>query len=342
MADVAKHVRIFEAVPTDDFVTKRIAVTKDLGAKFLKDKDIDALLGVVDGVAQACAPRSAMPEGLVSTVEGAIRAQSTSFVSEGNEVQLVTMALLGLNHAISTSSPAATLSISDVLATGAWLALSLQPPSGDPKLEELRQEVLAAGRTLSLASASHARKRRVVDEAKIETFAEDFSDVSPKILAGLKGPVGALRENAILDREEIDFLWWAMGDYSTLMAQRLSSLSAPTAALAAGWDAAQILRRLPAEAHRHVVLRHVREYEPVALSAISAGLGSDADKFVAAFKDGRIAKFPAIFGLLATIAKAADAPTGNGEKAALADWAGRALLEAGFLRTLSLVPGAKI
>jgi len=342
MADVAKHVRIFEAVPTDDFVTKRIVVAKDLGAKFLKDKNIDVLLGVVDGVAQACTPGGAMPEGLASTVEGAIRAQSTSFVSGGNEIQLVTMALLGLDHAISTSVPAVTLSIGDVLATGAWLALSLQPPSGDPKLEELRQEVLAAGRALSLASASHARIRRAVEDVKIEAFAEDFSDASPKIIAGLKGPVGALRENAILDREEIDFLWWAMGDYSTLMAQRLSSLSAPSAALAAGWDAAQILRRLPAEAHRHVVLRHVREYEPLALNAISAALGSDVEKFGSGLTDGRIAKFPAIFALMATIAKIAEAPAGSGKTAALAEWAGRALLEAGFLRTLSLVPGAKI
>lgn len=342
MADVAKHVRIFEAAPTDDFVTKRITVVKDLGAKFLKDKNIDALLGVVDGVARACAPDGTMPEGLARTVEGAIRAQSTSFVSGGNEVQLVTMALLGLNHAISTSTPAEALSIGDVLATGAWLALSLQPPCGDPKLENLRQEVLLAGRTLSLASASRARQRQAVDDAQIEDFAEDFSDVAPNILAGLKVPFGALRENAILDREEIDFLWWAMGDYSVLMSKRLSSLSTPSAALAAGWDAAQILRRLPADAHRHVVLRHVREHEPLALDAIRPALDNDADMFEAAFNDARIARFPAIFGLLATIARAADAPTGNGKEASLADWAGRTLLESGFLRTLSLVPGAKV
>jgi hypothetical protein len=61
MADVATHVRIFDAAPTDDLVTKRTTVVKDLAAKLIKDNNVDALLAVVDGVTAATAARAAGP-----------------------------------------------------------------------------------------------------------------------------------------------------------------------------------------------------------------------------------------------------------------------------------------
>jgi hypothetical protein len=54
MADVATHVRIFDPDPSDDLVTKRTAVVKDLAAKLVNDRDIDALIAVADGIAKAC------------------------------------------------------------------------------------------------------------------------------------------------------------------------------------------------------------------------------------------------------------------------------------------------
>lgn len=341
MADVAMHVRIFDAAPSDDLVTKRVAVTKNLASKFTKDTTVDALLSVADGIARACAEGDSMPENLASLVEMAIRNQSTAFVRADNELQLVTMGLLGLDQVIANAKAGASLSTTSVIAAGAWLALSFQPPSANPKLEELRSFVLLNARTYCLENASRARVRRQVGDVKLDALA-DLAEADSQIKAAVDDPIAALRENAIIDREEIDFLWFALGDYSPSMNCQLSALSPPVAAIAAGFDAAQSLRRLPAEGHKHIVLRHVRPSEPLSLKDLIASAESDLDGFSSLHAQERVSKFPAIFGLLSALAKHPGAPAGTGEVLTLSDWAARALFEAGLLHVLRQLPGPKV
>lgn len=343
MADVATHVRIFDAMPSDDLVTKRTAVCEDLGSKFTKDSNVDALLSVADGIARGCAKGGSMPETLALLVESAIRDQSTAFVRAGNELQLATMGLLGLDWAITNAktSSSSSLSVVDVLATASWLALSFQPPSADPKLEALRTEVLASARTHCLQSTSRTRVRKPIVDVKLDALA-DISDAHTKIEAALDGPISALRDNAIIDREEIDFLWFVLGDYSPSMKRQLSVLSPPVAALAAGFDAAQQLRQLPGEGHKQVVQRHVRPFDPLSLKALVAAVEADKEGFSVLSSQGQVSKFPAIFGLLSALAKHPAATEGPGEPLALSNWAARALLEAGLLRALSPLSGPKV
>lgn len=343
MADIARHVRIFDPDPSDDLVTKRTAVVKDLASKLVKDRDIDALISATDGVASACVKGGAIPEGMAALVETSIREQSTAFIRAGHELELLTMALLGLDQAILVAAkPGTGLSIGDVVATAAWLALSLQPPSTDPKLEMLRAEVMHNARNWSLSSASRSRLRKPVNEIKIDAFAADLPDASTKIKAALEAPIATLRENAILDREEIDFLWWALGDYSSLLKRQLSASAAPAAAMAAAIEGAQTLRRLPSEGHKHIVMRHVRKHDALALTEMVAALGTDREALLKPIAGERVRKFPAVFGLLATLLRDPAAPGGTGEKELLSEWSARALLEAGFLHVLSHAPGAKI
>jgi hypothetical protein len=341
MADVATHVRIFDAIPSDDLVTKRTAVTKDLGTKFSKDNSYEALLGVVNGVAGACGKGGILPEGLATMIEAAIRDQSTAFVRADNELQLATMGLLGLDHAITTAKLSTTLSVGDVLATATWLALSIQPPSAEPKFEALRMEVLATARASCIASASRTRVRKAVGEVKLDALA-DLTDAHTKIKTAIDGAIGVLRENAIIDREEIDFLWFALGDYSPSMKSQLSALDPPVAALAAGFDAAQTLRRLPGEGHKQVVLRHVRPFARLSLNDLVSAVGTDREPLCGIVPQAIPAKFPAIFGLLSALARDPGAPIGTGETLSLGNWAARALVEAGLIHVLSQLPGPKV
>jgi hypothetical protein len=279
---------------------------------------------------------------VAALVESSIREQSTAFIRAGHELELVTVALLGLDQAILTAKRAIGLSVGDVIATATWLALSLQPPSADTKLEMLRSEVLRDARNLALSRASSSRVRKPVGDIKIDAFAADLSDASTKVKTGVEDPIGTLRENAILDREEIDFLWWALSNYSPSLKRQLSAAPPLAAAIAAGIEAGQTLRRLPAEGHKHVVMRHVREHDPLALTEIVGALGGDKEALAKAVIGDRPAKFPAVFGLLSTLIEAAGAPSGPGQKDTTSEWAGRALLEAGFLQVLSQSPGAKV
>lgn len=341
MADVATHVRIFDAMPSDDLVTKRTAVIKDLGSKFIEDRNVDALLGVADGITRALAKGGSMPKTLAVLVETAIRDQSTAFVREGNELQLATIGLLGLDWAITNAGQSPSLSVGDVLAAASWLALSFQPPSADRKLETLRIEVLVGARKRCLEYASRSRARKPIVDVNLDAFS-DLPSAHTKIKVAMDGPINALRDNAIIDREEIDFLWFALGDYSPSMKRQLSALSPPVAALAAGFDAAQWLRKLPGEGHKQVVQRHVRPFDPLPLEALIARVEDDKEGFSGLISQENVSKFPAIFGLLSALAKHPAAPTGTGEALILGDWAARALFEAGLLRALNLLAGPKI
>ncbi|REF89560.1 hypothetical protein DES32_0785 [Methylovirgula ligni] len=342
MADVATHVRIFEPDPSDDFVTKRLAIVDDLADKFIENNDVDALISIVQGIANACLKGGSMPESLTVLVEAAVREQSTSFVRTGNELQLLALAMLALDKVIAGAEPdRSSISIYDLLAFSTWLALGFQPVRAEPKIEALRSELLGNARSLCLRSAARSRERLVVDDIKLDKFAQDSADAAPKLTAAINPPIHALQENAILDREEIDFLWWALSDYSTLAEARLSTLSPPVAALAAGVEAAEKLRRIPAEAHKHIVLRHVRQHPPLTLSGLIENIGANREIFASTYENASVRKFPEVFGLLAALDQG-QAAKGPAEKLSLEDWAVRALLEAGLLHIVGLLPGAKV
>jgi hypothetical protein len=342
MADVATYVRIFEAEPTDDFVTKRTAAVKDLAARLIKDNNIDALVGVSNSIALACTEGQEMPEALASLTEASLKSQSTSFIRDGNEMQILVTAMLALDSQLLTAKPSLrSLSVYDVLALTSWSALSFQSARPEPKLEALRQELERDARSLCLSSASQSRTRVNIGDFKLEKLADDLSDLSAKLKPVVEGPLHALRNNAVLDREEIDFLWWALSDYSDLMDEQRSALSPAVAALAAGLDGSKILRRPPADAHRHLVLRHVRDSQALSLDELLTALGTARERLSAVSESHLVEKFPAVFPLMAAL-RTGVANGGGATRRPLAEWAGRALLEGGTLRVVGLLPEAKI
>ena len=342
MGNVAIHVRIFESDPSDDLVTKRTAAVKDLADQFGKERNVDALINISNGIVSACHKDGVMPDAIATLVEEAVRKQSSSFIREGNELQLLTVALLALDQQIINSKPSTNIVTTvEILAYTAWLALTSQPTRAEAKLEALRQEVLDNSRQLCLKGASQSRVRTTVADFKIESLAEDHSDLESKLKAAIEGPLNALRDNAVRDREEIDFLWWALSDYSSLMNEQLSCLSPPIAAIAAGLEAAQNLRRFPADSHKHILLRHVREHPSLTLQQLMDAIGDARFELAKGLQDPRIDKFPGVFTLLATI-KSGKVTQGMESEWSIADWTSRALLEAGFLHIINLLPGAKV
>lgn len=267
MADIATHVRIFEATPSDDFVEKRIATVNDLAGRLVKPNAYDSLLGVANDLALASADGGTMPERLAVPVEGAIRDQSPSFVREGQALQMLVCSLLAIDQYLSAVKPSVkVVSVGDVLAVGVWSALEFQPARSEPKLETLRQEVVGRARAVCLQTASKARERVPIPEVKMEKPAEDLSDLSAKVKSAMGGPVEALENNAAIDREELDLLWWALSGQTDLLKGAFSAVKAAAAAVASGLKAAQLLRRLPADAHRNLVLRNVREDRRLSLA----------------------------------------------------------------------------
>jgi hypothetical protein len=332
---IAQHIRIFEKTPDDDFVQKRTKVIDALATKFLSSNDVGILLQLAADLTRGVAKGGAMPEARLTEIEAAIQAQSTSFVKEGQELQLVTCALLAALQCLNNAKPSDGMwTKRDVIAVGLWSGLGFQIPRSDERLEALRVEVLHAARNLVLATASKARVRRHVPGVVLELQeAYDQTKTGNSIQNSSRATIDALRANAALDREEIDLLWWLLSGWSKYADIQLSQLSPITAVVLAGLEAGTYVRRLPGEPHKQLLFRLITKDESFTLQQVIEGVAEQKDKLVSAFGNhqllvGRESLYPLLHAC--TTGK----PGGKANAAQtlkLSDWAARALLESAIL-----------
>ena len=73
MTDLALHIRIFEASPTDDFFKTRRAAIDAIMGKFKGFQTFDKILGLADGLAAAIAGGGKLRDDLASQVESALK-----------------------------------------------------------------------------------------------------------------------------------------------------------------------------------------------------------------------------------------------------------------------------
>ena len=243
-------------------------------------------------------------------------------------------ALLGAVTYLESAAPGSgSASRSDVLAIGLWSALAFQKPLAEAKLERLRAELLGLARDLATKAAEDSRQRAPVsDGAFAPPEAESWTGIEKAWKAGPLTTLDALRRNASLDREEIDVLWWVLANWSAVYKEKLSSMDNRVSPLVASWELTQLLKRMPAEAHRHLILRLVQDTDRRTLSELVTGLGEKrvvlAEQISA---NAIVAECPHVFPLLNALNNPASKVPGDEQSRELGDWASRALLESGLL-----------
>lgn len=344
MVNVATHVRIFDPDPSDDLVEKRTIAVKQLSQRFTGDKNtVFAITQWANDLAIAAdsAGRN-LSATLVKETEEEIRKPAPAFVAEGQGLQLCACALLGALQTLEDASPSTgTLTTADVLAISLWSALSFQPPRTEPRLEALRSELLHKASAVVLASATSSRERKKIPEPNmIEPEESETIALLQSVQEGFKGTITALTENAALDREELDLLWWTLGDWSEVLARSYSSGEPrPSLAVAAGLEGGRMLRRMPSDAHRNIILRHVASEASLTLGELIKAVGDDAMRLSANYKEnGRILACPAVFPLLTALRTGSVSHTRLKAKRGITDWASRALIESAAEHVTSQLP----
>ena len=88
MVDIAKHVRIFEACPTDEYVEKRASAINTIVTKFKKVSTIDGLIELAAAISEALYDPDGISFDLAKDIGSAIKSKSPSFVAEGSSVEI--------------------------------------------------------------------------------------------------------------------------------------------------------------------------------------------------------------------------------------------------------------
>ena len=161
--DIAKCVRIFEPEPDDDFVLKRVAVIRDLRARYLKTRTISKLMAIGSGVCEVFRDSPSIPDDLAAQIEVAIKKQSPSFVQDGRDLEMGVCAAAAVVQSVNSSGKAQDgFPASDVLAVALWSAVSFLPPCNAPKFEEFRELAIEAARNRILTASLKNRARHDV------------------------------------------------------------------------------------------------------------------------------------------------------------------------------------
>ncbi|HEY8602733.1 GTPase-associated system all-helical protein GASH [Tsuneonella suprasediminis] len=340
MSVMAKYVRIFWPDPKDEDVARRnkAIVTIQSWMSGLEDpwsaiKLASALTAAVgDGVAR---------EEFVPHVERAIvDAGSDAFVRDGHDLEMNVVTLVAALDLIRRpNGDEGGWTAPDALAAGLWSAMSFQQPVSEEAVEMLRQEVIVAARERTMRIAEQSRMRAVVPEVGLLSIPESQPTGTRAKTAYRKATeplVKALRENAELDREELEFLWWSIEDWSDCLNGRLSDAAPVVRAVVAGIDGAAKLRRLPASGHRNVVLRGVPAGELANLDSALTALGDFREKICVSIDKTRVAEAAPVFPLLSAITDGVVEKRDAAVERDARDWGARALLERGIIQVASL------
>lgn len=331
MADVARHIRIFDKEPSDDLVTKRVTSINAIADQFLKLKTYDDYFQIGEDI--ACALESdafELSDDRVSELEAAIQVESPAFDREGQNLQMLTCLMLAALKAIQDASPTSTSwSRPEIVAASVWLALGIQVNRPEAKIEALRAELLDASRTLIQGSAESSRTRTAVPDPSVKIAELTEPKIAEGVNKGLLKSVEILRQNAALDREELDLLWWSLGDWSELQKTHFKELPMPVAAITAGIEVSDLLRRLPSEGHKHVALRHIVDDSNRDAGALITALGKRSEPIHAAYSEHSfVKKFPHVFRFMSSIVGQQVNTLAIGNRS----WGARAMMEAVVLR----------
>lgn len=329
MSLMAKYAPMFWAAPMDADVAARNRSVAKLREAFCT-LDTRSAIGVAAALIDALAG-VALPTDLSANIEKAISDESPAFQMSGHELQGVVCATVAaLDLVRGASLVGRGWSAADAMAAALWSGLALQDPLDNAHVDALRRELHDACRDRVRNVAKQARSRQDVPDVGKLTISETDPTGTRAQTAYKRATepvIKALKENADLDREEIDFLWWTLGDYSGLFDCPLAEKSPFSRAIAVGIEGASKLRRLPSDGHRHVVLRQIGESESLTLGGLVERLAEDKARLSNGFVGTWVMEHQSVFPLISALSPGAT-PRESSVSLNARDWGSRALLEA--------------
>lgn len=335
MNNLATHMRISGVTVSDSDVESRKTAITSLVTSWTKIRAPSNIISKVVDIAAVLGGDGTPSPELGEEIQTAIQKKSPSFLYEERYLDISVCAGLSMLSVLGNTPTGSGWTIVDVYAAALWSSLSYQPVLNAERRENLRREVLNAATDFCVASADKARKRSdVPDPSSLKITIDDENNVTNNFNAAITQTIETLRSNAALDREELDYLWWAQLGRSRLLKKQLSDINEPTRLVAAGIEGAMILRRLPCEVHREIVLRTLDQDIELDLAELLTAIGEDRAALLNVVAEKDVLAYPSVFPLLHALVTGEVEGAAASIKRPVSEWGARALLETAFVRFL--------
>lgn len=340
MSGLAVHMRISGLSVSNEDVDSRLKAVTQLAAAWGKIRVPTDIVAKAAQIATALGGDGTPPASLSDEVERAVQKHAPAFLSSERPLEVGVCAGMAMLSIMAGKPGTSGWTHIDLYSNALWLALAFQPALQEVKREALRRDVLDRATERSLESANKARERDSVPEVQdLDVTLNDESKVITtnfkKVVSGIVDP---LRRNAALDREELDYLWWAQLDRSRILGQPLSNIPEATRLVTMGIEGASLLRRLPADVHREIVLRTIDADPELDLGELVEVIGESRAQ-LAARVPANVTSAPAVYPLLNALVTGSAVGDGGRERRKASTWGSRALLEAALARLAFEGPG---
>lgn len=336
MDNISVHMRITGLTPSNEDVDSRRSAASQLAASWGKVRDTGQILAKAAIIAEALGGNGVPPAKLGEEIQAAVQKHASAFLYSERPLEVGICAGMAAVSIMERQIGTSGWMIEDVYSNALWSALAFQPPLADEKRESLRREVLDLAQQRSLESANKAREREpVADPVDLIVTVGAEDKITTNFRKAAQDSIEALRRNATLDREELDFLWWVQLNRSRLLDRPFASIAEATRLVASGMEAAGHLRRLPAEVHRDLVLRTIDGDPELDLAELIAEIGCDRAALIAPLSTSSALSHPTVFPLLHTLSTGAAEGAGAAMKQNASMWGSRALLEGALARMMA-------
>lgn len=335
--NIPVHMRITGLTPSNEDVDSRRLAVADLAKAWVKVKDASSIVSKAAQIASSLSGDGKPTVEFGAEVQAAVQKHASAFLCEDRPLEVGVCAGMAAVAMLASDPATSGWTVPDVYSNALWSALTFQPVLEDEKRENLRTEVLNRAQRRSVDSAEKARERDVVaDPVDLIVTVGDDSEVTTNFPKAVLGTIEALRRNAALDREELDFLWWTQLNRSRLLNRPLPGIAEAVRLVGSGIEASNQLRRLPAEVHRDLVQRTVEVDPELDLPELLAEIGADRAALAQGVQaSAYVTAHPTVFPLLNAILTGDADVVGSAIKRRASTWGARALLEGALSRHMS-------
>lgn len=335
MDNLSAHMRITGLTPSNEDVNSRRAAISQLATNWGKLRDLDQILTKASAIAEALWGDGMPRIDLGDEIQAAVQKHASAFLYLERPLEVGVCAGMAAISIMKRPVGTSGWTVDDVYSNALWSILGFQSPLAEEKRERLRREVLELARQRSLESANKAREREVVaDPVDLVVTISEQNKTTTNFGKAARDSIEALRRNAALDREELDFLWWVQLNRSCLLDRPFAGIAEATRLVASGIEAAGHLRRLPAQVHRDLVLRTVDANPEFSLAELLAAIGGDRTTLIAPFSTSNALSHPTVFPLLHALSTGEVEGGGAAVRRKASTWGCRALLEGALARMM--------
>ncbi len=334
MTDIAKHIRIFNPSPDDEYVKKRTIAISAIEAVIKKKTGSNEMFALANNIIQSINNPELLSSDIKIASVRALQKASTSFVEDGEQLQISTCVFLAAQRFLEKSKPNnGELSMELIFSLALANGLSFSGAIADKeKLELLRSELQQTAQQKVGTLADIARQRKRVNSEALTVTKENTFVAFAGLLDSSYGlKLTNLNYNAILDREELNILWWALSEWSSIADKQFKELNETQATVLSALEISSLLQKFPGKAHVQLSCKYSTAKAELTGDEVFEQIEGLSAKIQSSLNNAQMVQdYPSIFPVLTLLSGGKDNP-GLAVKRSLLEWAGRIIWERAML-----------